>query len=353
MTEPRFSHSATLLVDGRVLVAGGSRREQDAQQDTGVATVELFDPATGTWQPGPPMPGPRTQHRAIRLADGRVLIVGGAKRPAARFESIGDALLFDPAAGAWATIAAPGTGAYGAPLLLPDGRVLITLDPEGAFTVPPQELDIFDPATLEWTTIAKGGDIRGVPTAVLPNGFVLMVPAPAWAPADGGEQNDLVTSKQPWAFNPETGKWTRLAPSPIGFEASAVATLGDGRIALVGATDTALYNPYHDTWDVETTYIHLNPARISITMRDSRVMFLGAATCVDALMPPELLDPELDATRLAWGLPNQLGSSKTLLGDGRILVSGGELACPHDESRRSQISDAYVFDPFLVPPLTP
>ena len=67
----RADHTATLLPDGRVLVAGGRGSDGDA-----LDSVELVDPAAGTVTAAPPLPGPRTAHTATPL-DGCVLLVGG------------------------------------------------------------------------------------------------------------------------------------------------------------------------------------------------------------------------------------------------------------------------------------
>ena len=75
MADRRESHTATLLPDGRVLVAGGYWRNGDRWRV--LAETELFDPATGTFTPGGLMGTPRSDHTATRLLDGRVLINGG------------------------------------------------------------------------------------------------------------------------------------------------------------------------------------------------------------------------------------------------------------------------------------
>ncbi len=67
---PRAAHTATLLSDGCVLIAGGHNGEW-------LASTEIYDPRSGTFSPGPELTEPRSDHLAITLRDGRVLFVGG------------------------------------------------------------------------------------------------------------------------------------------------------------------------------------------------------------------------------------------------------------------------------------
>ncbi|BAL27386.1 hypothetical protein AZKH_p0503 (plasmid) [Azoarcus sp. KH32C] len=69
---PRYGHTATLLADGRVLVTGGINAQEEV-----LNTTELYDPATDTWADGAPLPEHLQGHTALRLADGRVLMAGG------------------------------------------------------------------------------------------------------------------------------------------------------------------------------------------------------------------------------------------------------------------------------------
>src|SRR5713101_2395008 len=68
----RFHHTATLLSDGRVLVAGGA-----AGHDRPLKSAELYDPATGTWSDAASLNAARDSNTATRLPNGMVLVAAG------------------------------------------------------------------------------------------------------------------------------------------------------------------------------------------------------------------------------------------------------------------------------------
>jgi hypothetical protein len=68
----RRCHTATLLSDGRVLVAGGV-----GGSNSTFADAELYDPATGNWTVTGSLNNALCFYTATLLPDGRVLVAGG------------------------------------------------------------------------------------------------------------------------------------------------------------------------------------------------------------------------------------------------------------------------------------
>ena len=147
MNVSRSVHSATRLADGRVLVAGGVNfRNGDF---TSLASAELYDPATGVFTPTGSMSASRGFSTSTLLADGRVLVAGGAKIDGGTRTSLASAELYDPETGAFTptgTMTVPRQLATAS--LLTDGRVLIVggsdIDQDSTTTLSSAEL--YDPA---------------------------------------------------------------------------------------------------------------------------------------------------------------------------------------------------------------
>ena len=174
MSVARARHSATLLPDGKVLVAGGATTFHG---ETGSVTAgaELYDPKTGTWQAAAPMSKPRYVHGAALLPDGRVLVAGGWYATSNSDPSHETAEIYDPAANRWT-----GTGSmknaraeYGL-VALPDGRILVAGGIDPAYRVQ-AGAELYDPATGLWQATGKlPAGTMGSAMQVLPNGLVLI-----------------------------------------------------------------------------------------------------------------------------------------------------------------------------------
>ena len=129
----RLGHTATLLADGRVFIAGGRiAGEESLHRSAWVGPTEVFDPTTERWCAAAVMSAPRSFHTATRLHDGRVLVVGGYHEHV----SLASAVLYDPVrdllteTGALATARSSHSAT-----LLPDGGVLVVAGIRGEYAI--------------------------------------------------------------------------------------------------------------------------------------------------------------------------------------------------------------------------
>jgi hypothetical protein len=124
----RGSHTATRLLDGRVLVTGGFAAGADTNNHD---TAEIYDPVTGTWSFAASMAARRGRHTATLLPNGDVLVVGGAQ--VGRLTSVNATVeMYHPAANAWRLGPSMSTArTEHAAALLPNGEVLVAGGSDG------------------------------------------------------------------------------------------------------------------------------------------------------------------------------------------------------------------------------
>jgi len=114
----RDSHTATLLSNGKVLVAGGVGGAY-------LTSAELYDPASGTWTATGSLNTARGQHTATLLPDGKVLVAGGTLNSNGN-NSLASAELYDPVSGTWTATGSLTTARFvHTATLLPNGKVLV------------------------------------------------------------------------------------------------------------------------------------------------------------------------------------------------------------------------------------
>src|SRR5688572_20085475 len=123
MITGRTRHSATLLADGTVLVAGGYNKDCCEMDEGWMTSSEIYDPNGQTWVESGSFTFARENHTATLLADGRVLMAGGFNNQAF---SLGSAQLYDPVSRQWSateSLLTPRNDHVA--ILLPNGQVLV------------------------------------------------------------------------------------------------------------------------------------------------------------------------------------------------------------------------------------
>jgi hypothetical protein len=322
MSVARQDATATRLGDGRVLIAGGQRFGSVDVGDVYFETVEIFDPGAAAFAIAPAkMATKRSQHAALALDGGRVLVAGGL----GGMESASTAEIFDPKTGAWKMTPPLSHQHWGATLTaLPGGRALLVGGDPGA---PGGAAELFDPALGAWKDVASMTTPRRYHTAtLLANGRVLVT---------GGQRPDDPSSLAASAeiFNPATNVWTTVAPLSIARTTHTATLLADGLVLIVGGATTAgivgaveRYNPAQDTW-TKLPDLATPRALHSATRLDNGAVLIagGLDASSSTVRSSELFDP--DATRwVVNGLlvHGRLGHAAEALGNGEVLVSGGE-----------------------------
>jgi len=227
MSVGRVFDTATLLGDGKVLVTGGR-----IDQTNLTATAELYDPTTGTWSPAATMNVVRAVHTATLLTNGKVLVAGGQDTAPPLTPT---AEIYDPSADTWTLTGSMNTARYQhTATLLTNGRVLVAGGLDNTFN-PTSTAEIYNPATASWTYTAPMDTPRYVHGAVrtlLPDGKVLVC---------GGGDSTSPFDVTPTAelFDP-SGVWSPTATfmtQPRYFHTATL--LPDGRVLVAGGAGGA------------------------------------------------------------------------------------------------------------------
>src|SRR5271155_2847514 len=125
MTTVRSGHTATVLPNGKALIAGGENGSQSPVVYPYLASAELYDPATGYFTLTGNMITARSGHSATLLPDGRVLITGGGAITGGNWTPVATTALYDPSTGTFTATTGTAT-VSGIATLLKNGKVLIT-----------------------------------------------------------------------------------------------------------------------------------------------------------------------------------------------------------------------------------
>jgi hypothetical protein len=234
LREARFGHSASLLPDGTVLVAGGSAA-RSADSNRALRTCEIFNPATEQWTPAASLNDARFGHPAVVLNDHRVLVVGGVVPVGrGRYAALGYCEIYDLDAKKWVA-----TGSLASPrkshqaTVLSDGTVLAT----GGDITGIQNSWTFNPYSLwsaEVFTVASG-TWSAVPDMPYGRSHHRAVPVGAKALIIGGTDDSSfdVGYQHSDSYDPVAKSFATL-PTVVGRWATAAVPLTGGRVLLAG-----------------------------------------------------------------------------------------------------------------------
>jgi len=225
MRERRARHAAALLASGKVLVVGGGAIDIAGGE---VSTSELFDPATNTWSDGPAMANGRAFATATTLKDGRVLVVGGL-RPSSD--------LYDPTTNTFVRAGNLSETRVGhIAVLLPSGKVLVA----GGFIKPPpsaevtKSAEVFDPATRMWTKIPDMATPRGNATATLvKNGLVMIA----------GGRVELTPLNYVDFYDEKTNTWQSGSPMVLPHALHTATAMSNGDVIVTGSANGEVFSP--------------------------------------------------------------------------------------------------------------
>jgi hypothetical protein len=219
-----YSHTATLLRDGKVLIAGGG----DTLNYFATNAAELYDPATRTWSLTGNLNDRRLGHTATLLANGEVLVAGGA--PNVEYDGgLGSAELYDPATKTWRFTGSLNTWRVDyAAVLLPNGDVLVA---GGDWLFPSYGAsEIYHVAEGRWSN--NGYSLRYFPTlTLLQNGKALTTGGAIFGITASGSERILSDAD---LYNPATGSWKQTAKLNEPRASHTATLLSDGKVLVVG-----------------------------------------------------------------------------------------------------------------------
>jgi hypothetical protein len=330
-------HTATLLNNGQVLVAGGCQPAAACEADdaNAIFTAELYNPSAGTWTPTGNMPSGRFGHTATLLKNGEVLVTGGYSTNSIRI--LKSALLYNPSTGTWSetgnmTVAR----IFHSAVLLPNGEVLVsggetklTQDiPES----PTNTAEIYNPSTGTFTATGSMNDARfGAQLTLLQNGDVLI--------AGGGTGNTGCTAE---IFS--NGQWSLTADlAECGVSQDSAALLPSGDVLIGAGPNSQFYNPSTNVWESTLGAADLNVGPLAL-LATGEVLLAGetpaliageASPAQSGSSASDLYDPSTNEWTATGSLEQSLnGLTLTPLSNGKVLAAGGD---PGETNDRTEL----------------
>ena len=344
MTVGRHLATATLLRDGRVLITGGFTGLETPRK--GLATAELYDPKTGEFSPTGSMAQGRFGHTATLLPDGRVLIAGGSDGSRA----LASAELYNPQTETFTATGSMVAARGGqAATSLSDGDVLLTggaeVQKEGEHLASANGVVSLSSAELYHSSTGLFSSIGSMTTArdthsatVLKDGRVLVVGGQKWAQNWTGLSSAEI-------YDPSSGKFGKTGSMTTDRYPGTytVTPLSDGQVLVAGGMSAGtplysaeLYNPVTGRFSQTGPLRYATAYHVATLLSDGRVLIAGGTETLNA----ELYDPSTGKFAFAGAMLERRNfPMATLLSDGRVLITGG------DDISEKPLASAELYQP--------
>jgi hypothetical protein len=302
MSQGRGDHIAVKLLDGRVLIAGG----------TYLASAEIYNPVGNNWIPAASMSTARRSPIAGLLADGRVLVAGGLQSDTTYLST---SEIYDPIGNTWQAGPAMSVARYHAEAAtLNDARILVTggSDSGGALS----SAEYYDETTNSWTYAGSMSTARANHTAtMLANGDVLVAGGNATGDSYGVDAIGTTEIYSPVANSWSTGcamstptylhTATRLLSGFVLISGGSMGTVSTSRSELVN-TDPTDCRP-------TTNMASIRHSHVAALLNDGRVLAAGGYDYVSSQYTAEIYTPDDNCPGV--DNPDQLDTDREGLGD--------------------------------------
>jgi N-acetylneuraminic acid mutarotase len=285
MSTARRNHVATLLANGKVLVTGGGL---SGNSDSNLSSAELYDPVTGLWNATGSMANARLDHTATLLANGKVLVAGGSVGYYGNIPT-SSAELYDPSTGLWSTTGTLVNGRnFHTATLLVNGKVLIAggQDYNGRFS----SSELYDPATGRWSKTGSMATDRMFYTAtLLPNGKVLVAGGDGLSSAELYDPATGLWSMTGSMVNDRRNHTATLLVNGKLLVAGGYNHSGyDGSVYYLSSAE--LYDPVTEQWSATGSLANTRHSHTATLLANGKVLVAGGAVTGNYFSSAELFN---------------------------------------------------------------
>lgn len=357
LNQGRFNHTATLLRDGRVIVTGGGIGNlfQFDGTECNTQSVELYSPQANTWSSGPDLlVVALSHHTANLLNDGRLIVAGGLSHPGCDPDVNSwrkEVQIFNPTTNTW-QIANPMliNRGFHTSTLLKDGMLLVVGGSNGTnFAL--DSVEKYDPVTNTWTLKKNLPFPLASHTAtLLQDGRVLVAGG-----VSTGNNSNIIIKNLALIYDPAADQWSQSSAMSAPRAYHSANLLPDGRVVVTGGSGDAFgdnsflwvntaekFNPASGQWELPVDMSNFALYHPSVLLPTNRLLIAGGRTKGQALSATQIFDvseitqvPGYAAEKSQC--PKISAHSSTHIAEGKVLVAGGfQNGAPSEK--------AYIYD---------